>query len=60
VTREQEAFMLRGQETALSSFSGTYMTMLTMPQWKALRAVSDAQLRLAHALTLPPTRFKRG
>ncbi len=58
--RAEEAFRLRGQADALHGFAQTYAPMLSAHLCMALHGVVDAQLRLAHALTLPPTRFRSG
>jgi hypothetical protein len=60
VTREEEAFELRGQATAVSGFASAFEPMLPRMLWCRLHRVAGAQILLAHALTLPPTRFKRG
>lgn len=58
MSREAEAFELRGKAEAVAVFAGTYQTMLPGPLYCGLIRVSCAQLWLAHALTLPPTRFR--
>ena len=57
MSRETEAFELRGKAEAVATFAGVYRPMLSEGLYQGLIRVACMQLRLAHALTLPPTRF---
>ncbi len=60
MTREEEAFKLRGQAAAVLGFVSAGGIVLSEKWLCALEELATAQLRLAHALTLPPTRFRSG